>query len=180
MEIEKITNSRYLPLFLITALSFILYANTLFNGFLYDDIPQVLNNPWITDFSYLPEIFFSKTWGFDPTHTTASYYRPMMLLTFLAEYHIFGLAPWGWHLTNIIFHALNGIAVFLLFSAIFKKSTKASEVGGSSLAMLAALIFIAHPARTEAVAWVSAVPELTFSLFLLLSLYFYTLYREEG
>ena len=106
----------------------------------------------------------------------------MMLLLFMAEYFIFGLEPWGWHLFNIIFHALNGIIALLLFSTLIKKySNKESPafLWAGPLSLLAALIFIAHPARTEAVAWVSAIPELSFTLFLLLSLYLYIRYRDS-
>lgn len=182
MDFLNNLRSRPLQVASIIILAFILYSNTLFNDFLYDDIKQVLDNPWIKDIRYLPEIFFQKTWGFDPTHTTSSYYRPMMHLVFMAEYSIFGFKAWGWHLTNIVFHALNGIFVFLLsLSLLNKSSKKGSHAGLSSgtLALGAALLFISHPARTEVVAWVSAVPELAFTLFLLISLYLYTLYREE-
>jgi tetratricopeptide (TPR) repeat protein len=182
MDLTDTIRSRPIQVVVILVTAFILYVNTLPNAFLYDDIAQVLNNQWITDIRYLPEIFFQKTWGFDPSHTQASYYRPMMLLLFMAEYFIFGLEPWGWHLTNIIFHALNGIIALLLFSTLFEKySNKDSPASlwASPLSLLAALIFIAHPARTEVVAWVSAIPELSFTLFLLLSLYLYIRYRDS-
>ena len=182
MDFTNRLRSRPIQIAIILVLAFILYLNTLPNAFLYDDIAQVLNNRWITDIRYLPEIFFQKTWGFDPTHTQASYYRPMMLLLFMAEYFIFGLEPWGWHLFNIIFHALNGIIALFLFSTLIKRySNKESPASlwAETISLLAALIFIAHPARTEAVAWVSAIPELSFTLFLLLSLYLYIRYRDS-
>ena len=47
------------PLFLIIAVSLAVYANTLGNGFVYDDNFQVLGNPWIRDARFLPNIFSS-------------------------------------------------------------------------------------------------------------------------
>ena len=183
MDFANNLRSRPIQVIIILVLAFLLYANTLLNGFLYDDIPQVLNNPWIKDIGYLPQIFFEKSWGFDPSHTTSSYYRPMMHLLFMAEYKIFSLSPWGWHLTNITFHALNGIFAFLLFSTLFKNyssDSARSNIGGRALSLIAALIVTAHPARSEVVAWVSAIPELSFTLTLIISLYMYILYRESG
>ena len=69
MDLRDAIRSRPIQVVVILVTAFILYVNTLPNAFLYDDIAQVLNNQWITDIRYLPEIFFQKTWGFDPTHT---------------------------------------------------------------------------------------------------------------
>lgn len=183
MKIENITNSKHLPFVIIAALSFALYSNTLLNDFLYDDVFQILNNKWITDIRYIPDILFTKTWGFNTDHPLSNYYRPMMHLVFMAEYHIFGLEPWGWHLVNIIFHTMNGLMVYIIFSTLFNTEAKnkgADIARANIIPLIAALIFVAHPINTEVTAWVSAIPELSFTLFLLASFYLYLRFMDNG
>ena len=40
------------------------YLNILFNGFVYDDDTQVMQNPYIRSFRYLKEIFTTNVWYF--------------------------------------------------------------------------------------------------------------------
>ncbi len=160
------------------------YSNTLFNGFFYDDFHVVIENIWIRDFKYLPEIFTSHLWGFRE-ESASFYYRPILHVIFMIDYHLFGLSPWGYHLVNVIFHGVNTVLVFLialfLFSSFELNKTGLNKTGlnktglnkASLLAFASALIFAVHPAHVEPVAWVSAMTELSFTLFLLLSLYLY-------
>jgi tetratricopeptide (TPR) repeat protein len=183
MKINEITENKYAPVIIITAVSLALYAVTLFNGFLYDDVKQVLGNRWITDLRFIPDIFLSNAWAFDPSHGLSNYYRPMMHLVFMATYQIFGLEPFGFHLVNSLFHALNTIATYLLFTELLKRETAREKVDSflnkNTLALFGALIIAAHPIRTEVVAWVSAIPELSFTLFFIISLFLY-IRSEKG
>jgi protein O-mannosyl-transferase len=51
------TKSPAYPIIIVLVASFAAYFNTLFNGFVYDDIFQVVKNPWITDVKYIPDFF---------------------------------------------------------------------------------------------------------------------------
>ena len=161
----------------------LVFANTLWHGFVFDDGFQVLGNRWIKDAGYLPEIFSSPAWGFDPERSS-NYYRPLMHLVFMIDFHLFGLKPWGFHLVNIIVHAINSVLVYLLAFRLFSIDEVHGEGGvlkGVHLALASALLFAVHPIHAEAVAWVSAIPELGFTLFFLLSLYLYiTSYESSG
>jgi len=182
----KYSNSSFMfAIVIIIAVSLGVYANTLFNGFVYDDFDQVLKNSWITDIRNIPAIFSSPTWSFsteDSSHSKFNYYRPMMHLIYMAEYPIFGLKPWGWHLLNIIFHAMNSIMVFLIAFRLFNKqgtfnppqiSNLKSQISNLMPALIAAILFATHPINTEVVAWVAGIPELSFTLFYLISFYLY-------
>lgn len=176
---HKYSNSSFmLAIVIIIAVSLGVYANTLTNGFVYDDTDQVLKNPWITDIKYIPAVFSSPTWSFpteDSSHSKFNYYRPMMHLIYMAEYPIFSLKPWGWHLVNIIFHAMNSIMVFLIAIMLFNKQGAFNQPQIPNLmpALIAALLFATHPINTEVVAWVAGIPELSFTLFYLISFYLY-------
>ncbi|MCL5005055.1 MAG: hypothetical protein M1404_00860 [Acidobacteria bacterium] len=52
------------------------YLNTLFNGFVYDDNRQVLDNPYLRSFHYLPKVFGTTAWSFVGAQGVSNYYRP--------------------------------------------------------------------------------------------------------
>ncbi len=177
---KQLYSSKSIAIAIILIVSFGVYANTIPNEFVYDDEHQVLNNPWIKDIRNIPEILFSSVWAFRSELYVSNYYRPLMHIIYMAEYHIFGLKPWGWHLINIIFHAINGIMVFLIAIRIFnmRGGLNISLIQNPkfqflSPALIAAILFAVHPINTEPVAWIAGIPELTFTLFYLISFYLY-------
>lgn len=184
-----------LPIFIILAASFTVYFNTLSNDFVYDDMTQVLENPWIRDMKHLPDIFSKSVWSF-LGNFVSNYYRPLMHIIYMVNYHFLGLKPWGFHLVNILFHVGNSVLVFLVasrllnnsFSSVLTSSSSASNLNPPSSNIVptstltstflgppfvAALLFAVHPIHTEAVAWVAGLPDLSFTFFYLLSFYFY-------
>ena len=141
------------------------YLNTLWNGFVYDDIYQVLGNPYIRSFRYLKQILTTSVWSFRyAAQGTTNYYRPLMSLDYLVLYQIYGPLAYGFHLANLLTHA----AVVLLLFAVTKRLT-----GSKPLSFIAAAIFALHPVHVEAVAWVAAIPDLQLALFLLVAFWLY-------
>ena len=66
MNWTGIPKSRVAGALVLVLTTFALYSNTLLNGFVYDDVHQILKNPWITDPGYLPVIFTSSLGEFLP------------------------------------------------------------------------------------------------------------------
>ncbi len=89
------------------------YLNILFNGFVYDDDTQLVQNPYVRSFRHLKEIFTTDVWSFAGT-TVTNYYRPMMTLGYLVGYKIFGLRPYGFHVVSLLLHAFVVCLVFAL------------------------------------------------------------------
>jgi len=175
-----------LLILIIFLVSFAVYFNALFNGFVYDDQTQVLGNHWIRDVKYIPDIFSNGVWSFQRETIISNYYRPLMHLIFMFNYYVFGLRPWGFHLVNILFHAGVSILVFVIISRLLRASLISSQEDekgfiGALLSppFLGAVLFATHPIHTEAVAWVAGIPDLSYAFFSLLSLYFY-MRSEEG
>ena len=106
------------PAVIIALIAFAVYFNTLFNGFVYDDNSQVLNNPWIRDVKHFQDIFSKSVWEFKAVPLVSNYYRPLMHIIYMFNYHIFGLSPWGFHLVNVLFHAVNSVLVFVIASRL--------------------------------------------------------------
>ncbi len=112
----------YTTIVILLIVSIGVYLNTLPNEFVYDDEFQVLRNLWIKDIRNIPEIFLTNVWAFAGKENLSNYYRPLMHIIYMIDYHIFGLKPWGFHLTNIIFHAGVTLLVYLIASILINQS----------------------------------------------------------
>ena len=161
------------PIIVIVLVSLAAYSSVLFNGFVYDDNSQVIDNPWIKDLSHLGDIFSKSVWSFLSGSTISNYYRPFMHIGYMLTYQVFGLKPMGFHLVNLLVHAGVSVLVFLIISGLLKESASPAPYSYLSPPFVAALLFATHPIHTEAVAWVAGFPELSFSFFSLLSFYLY-------
>lgn len=182
MRNKESSTIRPTDLFLVFIIPFIVYSGTLFNGFVYDDNVQIVGNRWITDVKYIKDFFFSSSMAFREGGPGANTFRPFVYLVFMAEYHVFGYSAWGYHLVNMVLHSLNSVMVFLVAGSLFRPggSTGGMEDGAEEhksfvlFPVCAGLVFGLHPINSEVASWVSAVPELAYTLFVLLALYLYT------
>lgn len=159
----------YIPSVVLAAI--LAYLNALPNKFVYDDLVQVLENPWIRSFGHLRDIFATGSWGYY-NNMKSNYYRPMMHLIYAADFRLFGLDPFWFHLTNVLLHAGVCVLVYLLIFKIFEQQFPDAEKRGLA-AFVGAVVFAVHPIHTEAVAWVGGVPDLSLSFFFFLSLLLY-------
>ena len=148
--------------------------NTAYNGFVHDDLPQILNNPFTQDIANLPLAFTGSVWSVFSDNIRATmdvYYRPLFNILLIVNYALFGSSAWAWHLVNILIHA----AVSFLIYIVIK------EVSGRQwLSLITACLFAVHPAHAESVAWISGVTDPLMSLFFLSAFLFYLKYRNSG
>ena len=149
---------------LLCLFSFCCYANTLLNGFVYDDELQILANPYIKSWHYLPQIFKTTVWSFIGAAGDTNYYRPMMTFTYLLLWKAFGDLPFGFHLFNVLLNSLVVALVYLAGKELFKSWT---------VAAVAALLFAIHPIHTEPVDWIAAVPDLEATLLVAAAFFIY-------
>ncbi len=160
----------------LAALTAAIYLNALGNGFVYDDHSQIVGNPWIKDIRYLPKIFLSHSFGFLGDDFAALSYRPMVFVVYMAEYAVFGLKPWGWHLINSLLHVVNSVMVFLTISRLLE-GYRVSDTRAQSQpvfhipAFFGAVLFAVHPVNSEPVSWVGCVPELFYVFMCMTVLY---------
>src|ERR1700680_2138944 len=77
------TNQLLATLLLVLAIA--CYANSLTNGFVYDDEQQILQNPYIKSWHFLPQIFGTTVWSFVGAAGTTNFYRPLITFTFFAR-----------------------------------------------------------------------------------------------
>ena len=123
------------------------YANSLNNAFILDDVLIVAANEQIR--SIQPLHFLSRSyWG---EQINGWVYRPLTIFSFSVEYSIWQAWPPGFRFTNLLLHALNGWLVFLLVRSIF---------GSLPAAWASAIVYVVHPAHTEAVVGIVGRSEL--------------------
>ena len=111
-------------------------------------------------------------------------WHPLTWFSWAIDYQVYGgLSPWGYHLSNIIFHSINTVLVFILVLVVFGLTDSTADnfsprKDNNSLtaAFLASLLFAVHPQHVESVAWIAERKDLLFQLFLLLSLLAYVKY----
>lgn len=144
----------------LVVVTFGIYANTLWNGFVYDDADLILRNTWIRDFSHLREIFSSSIGTFLNGYQAGTY-RPGVHVVYVLQYALFGLKPWGFHLINILFYVIAVLMVYLAASRLFRSERSAF------FPLIAAGYFAVHTGHSEVVSWVSAQAEIFFTLFFL-------------
>ena len=122
------------------------YLPCLGYGFVYDDDVIIQDNPAILSWGFVPSYFVKPLGAFYTGLRSAHYYRPMVFLWLRINDFLFGLHPWGWHLTNILLHAAASLLVLLILRKYFP---------AGAWAAFGAVIFAVHPAHIETVAWVS-------------------------
>ena len=155
---------------LACALAFLVYVPALGFQFVYDDKPQIIQNPGIHAWRYLPHYFTSHAWAELYPHVNGNYYRPLFLLWFRLNHAVFGLDPKGWHLTTILCHVAATYMVFILIRRL---------AASRWIAFTAATLFALHPVHMESVAWVSGVTDPLMAIFLIGSFLAYLSFREE-
>lgn len=153
---------------LITAIT---YVGTVRFDFVYDDYPQIVFNPFLRAWHFVPQYFVSSVWKQVSPLTPGNYYRPLFLLFTRVCYSIFGDRAFGWHLVAIGLH----LVVVWLAYVLVRRIT-----GQFTIAWLAALIFGVHPIHHEVVAWVSATTESLFAILFLLAFLAYLQSRERA
>jgi len=150
---------------LLLLLAWTTYANSLTNGFVYDDRQQILQNPYVTSWKFLPQIFGTTVWSFVGQAGMTNYYRPLMTLSFLLLWKIFGPIPVGFHLFSLVLHSAVVLLVFFVGGRLFNDVR---------IGWLAALVFAVHPVHTEAVAWIASITDLEMTLFFLFGFWIFS------
>ena len=92
-------------LFLTT---YVVFCGTLSNLFVHDDIPQVLENPYLTNAGLWTRIFTGSVWSFRGPAQRDNMYRPLQFITYWALYRLKGPDPVIYHLALLLFYANHG------------------------------------------------------------------------
>ena len=153
----------------ITLAAGVVYANSLLNGFVFDDHTTIVNNPHLAQFKKFGATVFSN--DYFKIAVGENSYRPLTTLSYYLLYAAFGLSPWGYHLVSLLLHLSCSLLVYTLGWGLYARKKPA---------LLAALVFAVHPVLSEAVNCISYNEDLLAGLFFLLALWLYLRFGKWG
>ncbi len=153
-------DARFIAPVLILGAIVLVYFNAFPGAFQYDDFNVIVDNErvhglvaWLGDLGGI---------------------RPLLKLSYALNW-MAGPGPWGFHLVNVAIHGANGLLAFLLL-----KRFAQDDADAELMALAAALIFVLHPAQTEAVTYICGRSTSLMTLFYLASLVTYIQAREQS
>lgn len=155
-----------LALILMAMVVALCYANTFSNPFVFDDIPNIVENPHIRinqiSLDRLAEAAFQS-----PLRR-----RPLSNLSFAANYYVGGYQPMGYHLVNTLIHIITGVLLyFVIKAAMVVAGAGSTEPGGNpeschggcwdgpmagktaTLPFITAVLWAVHPLQTQSVTY---------------------------
>lgn len=158
---------------LLVLIAFLVYFNTLKNGFVLDDDVVYLQNRFVQAGTDGIKDIFSNGFLFGYNGKNDQSYRPLVLLNFAIEHELFGNNPKVHHFFNILFYCLISFLVYKLLLWLFNEQEK-------WLAFWVALVFVVHPIHTEVVANIKGRDDLLHVIFYLLSFIYGLKYIDRG
>lgn len=140
---------------LVVLVAIVYWPTLTFDFVNWDDPWYVINNPLIR--SWQP----SNLWKIG-TEIAVLNFAPITIFSYLVDYTVWGgLNPGGFHLTNVLLHAVNAVLVYHLVSRLSQNSF----VGWTTAAL-----FALHPVQIETVAWIASRKGLLSGMFIFAAL----------
>jgi len=153
--------TKHFHILMIILLAFMLYFNTFFNPFVFDDPFFIVDNFEIRSLKNIPSYFSEPSAG--------NLYRPLRTVLYSVTFFIWRLNPFGYHLNAVLLHTFVAITVYFIVFEI---------IGDRRFALIASLLFVAHPIHTARVANMTAGFDLLGVLFLFWAFYNYVIFRK--
>jgi tetratricopeptide (TPR) repeat protein len=130
-----------------------------------------LDDPdYVTANTHVQAGFTANTVQWALTSGDAANWHPLTWFSHVLDWRLFGKDPRGHHATNVVFHALNAVLVFLVFRRL---------TGAFWTSAICAALFAWHPLRVESVAWIAERKDVLSGFFGLLTLLAYARYVEK-
>lgn len=145
---------------LVAGVALAAYANSLGNGFAYDDTEIVERNPVVTD-GTLSEVLGAPYWPKAVAGT--GLYRPVPVASYQLEWRLWNGSAFGFHLGNVLGHAAVSLVLLVLLLRLVPVIP----------ATAGAIVFAVHPLHVEAVANVVGRAEIYAALFYLIGCLFF-------
>jgi len=139
----------------LVGITWLVFAQTVRHQFVtYDDPQYVYANPEVSAGLSLSRI----SWAF--THTISGNWHPLTTISHMLDCHVYGLNPAGHHFTNVLFHTIAAVLLFLVLRQMTDSLWRSAFV---------AALFAIHPLHVESVAWVSERKDVLSAMFFMLS-----------
>ncbi|MEO8218511.1 MAG: tetratricopeptide repeat protein [Acidobacteriota bacterium] len=151
------------------------YSNFFENSFHFDDSHVIENNLYIRSLSNSLKFFqTAATFSSLPQNAT---YRPLLSLTYAIDYRLGnGLAPFQFHLTQLILLLVLGAMLIRLFAGIYGRTLDRPWTEFAAVA--ASALFCLHPANTETMNFISSRSDLLSTIFVVLAFLVYLRFKS--
>src|SRR5215212_1338649 len=140
-----LAQGKFLRLASVALLAVVAYISTPLNFWVADDYNYIFPKGLDRILSF-----------FDPTVSSRAFYRPLNWTTWAIDYDLWGKAPFGWHVSSVLFHVVCTIVVTLIALRLFRVL---------GVAILAGALFAVFPAHAETVSWIGGRADLVCGLF---------------
>ncbi len=148
--------------------SVVVYVYTLKIGFVWDDYLFIQQ-----------QLAAVKEFDFFEGLKKFVYFRPTVTLFSLLDYTLWHRNPFGYHVTNLLFHTINALLVALFSRRILMDLSLRREDALFGASLLAGVLFAVHPIHTESVNWIEGRTDLICTTFFLLSMVSYMEFRRR-
>ncbi len=135
--------------------AFLIYSNTLHGPFVFDDDPNIVENPYIRLQSL--SLQGLEDAGFEGYARN----RPVANISFALNYYVHQYSTTGYHVVNVLIHIITGILLYVFIRetlGIWRKRVSGAwamdEAHISLIAFSAALLWLVHPIQTQAVSYI--------------------------
>ena len=154
-DLANFVQSRaYLALALLVLVSYL--PAMLWGGFVWDDVLITQTEP-VREAAGLWRIWFSPSdIKVENSHLREGHYWPLVYTTFWLEHKLWGFAPAGYHVVNVLLHLANTLLLWRLLLRLAAPG-----------AWVVAAVFAVHPLHVESVAWVIERKDVLSGLFYL-------------
>src|SRR3989338_6892531 len=132
---------------LLAVLCFLVYSNSLNNGFMVDDHSLLLGNTRANNLNFLGEYFIPEKQVGSYVEGGGSYYRPLAHLIPAVAYRLFGDNRIGHHLFNLFLFYVDCLVLYFFLMAIF---------GNRELSVMTAFLYVAHPINSLMINYLTA------------------------
>ncbi|MBF0286264.1 MAG: tetratricopeptide repeat protein [SAR324 cluster bacterium] len=157
VDVLNLMKIRFFSIILLTVAAYWMATQA---GFIWDDDDYIIDNLLLQTLDGL--------WRIWSTTETPQYY-PLVFTTFWIEYQLWELQPQGYHIINILLHALNACLIGYILQLLKVKG-----------AWWIAAIFAVHPVHVESVAWITERKNVLSGLFYLLAFLYYCHFNMQG
>ncbi|MEN6623869.1 MAG: tetratricopeptide repeat protein [Smithella sp.] len=156
---------KLLSCLLLTLLIFIVYSQvTHFDFVHYDDHVYVTDNYRVKGGLTADNICWALT------SLDAGFWHPLTWLSLMLDHDLYGLNAGGYHVTNLIFHIINTLLLFIVLVRM---------TGAIRRSFFVAALFALHPLHVESVAWIAARKDVLSTFFMMLTLWGYLRYVQS-
>jgi tetratricopeptide (TPR) repeat protein len=157
-----------LMLSILPLLVFLIYSNTLQGPFLFDDEPNIKENPHIR-LTTLTMGGITRA-GFE----SPSSHRPVPNISFALNYYVHKYNVLGYHLVNILIHITTGILLYLFIKTTLSlPSLRSGYKNHTWIPFIAVFIWLVHPIQTQSVTYIVQRMNSMAAMFYVLSLWLY-------